>query len=161
MELTTSFESLPCSFAPVFTDPSFATFRLLTTGWILSTRHRYVTDPIVSSDSVDNGHFSDYHRFFSQAAGNIDHLWRLLAAPILNALVGKDAIVYLAGDDPLCRKRGLGIFGTGLHHDPLSSSKSKKICHWGHALGQPVHRHRKAVVGSDEGLCFAHPDAFV
>lgn len=132
MELTKSFETLLLTFSPVFTAPSFQTFRLLMTGWILSVRHRYVTDLIVSSDSVSNGHFSDYHRFFSHAVWNIDHLWRLLATLIIDTLVGKEVIITLAGDDTLCRKRGLGIFGTGMHHDPLSSSKSKKICHWGH-----------------------------
>jgi hypothetical protein len=132
MELTNSFEALLQSFAPAFTTPSFVTFRLLMTGWILSTRHRYVTDLIVSSDSVGNGHFSDYHRFFSQAAWKIDDLWRLLAKLIVDRLIGKDAVIVLAGDDTLCRKRGLGIFGTGMHHDALSSSKSKKVCHWGH-----------------------------
>ena len=120
MELTLSFAALLDAFQPVFTAPSFATFRLLMTGWILSVRHRYVTDLIVSSDSTRNGHFSDYHRFFSHAAWNIDHLWKCFAT------------IILAGDDTLCRKRGLGIFGTGMHHDALSSSKSKKICHWGH-----------------------------
>ena len=106
MELTDSFEALLRSFAPVFTTPSFATFRLLMTGWILSTRHRYVTDLIVSSDSVGNGHFSDYHRFFSQAAWEIDDLWRLLAKLIVDRLIGKDAVIVVAGDDTLCRKRG-------------------------------------------------------
>ena len=132
MELTTSFELLLRSFAPVFSEPSFQTFRLLMNGWILSTRHRYVTDLIVSSDSTSNGHFTDYHRFFSKAAWDIDQLWKLLAMLIVQTLIGKDAIIILSGDDTLCRKRGLGIFGTGMHHDPLSSSKSKKICHWGH-----------------------------
>jgi len=107
------------------------------TGWMLSVRHRYVTDLIISSNSVGNGHFSDCHRFFSQAVWNIDHLWRLLAALIINSLVGADAEIILVGDDTLCRKRGLGIFGTGMHHDSMSSSKSKKakskkVCHWGH-----------------------------
>jgi hypothetical protein len=132
MELTSSFENLLRTFSPVFTEPSFATFRLLMTGWILSIRHRYVTDLIISSDSVGNGHFSDYHRFFSKAVWDIDHLWKLLAQLIVRTLVGSDATIVLAGDDTLCRKRGLGIFGSGMHHDPLSSSKSKKICHWGH-----------------------------
>jgi len=132
VELTNSFQNLLLIFCPVFTDPSFQTFRLLMTGWILSTRHRYVTDLIVSSDSTGNGHFSDYHRFFSHAAWDIDDLWKLLALLIVRSLIGKDATIVLSGDDTLCRKRGLGIFGTGMHHDPLSSSKSKKIFHWGH-----------------------------
>lgn len=132
MELTATFTSLLEGFKPVFTAPSFATFQLLMTGWTLSVRHRYVTDLIVSSDSVGNGHFSDYHRFFSHAAWDIDHLWKCLAVLIVKTLIGEDASIVLAGDDTLCRKRGLGIFGTGMHHDALSSSKSKKICHWGH-----------------------------
>lgn len=132
MELTASFNQLLVTFSPVFTDPSFQTFRLLMTGWILSVRHRYVTDLIVSSDSVGNGHFSDYHRFFSHAVWDIDLLWKQLATLIINTLIGKDATITLAGDDTLCRKRGLGIFGTGMHHDALSSSKSKKVFHWGH-----------------------------
>ena len=132
MELTSSFESLLRNFAPVFSDPSFATFRLLMTGWVLSTRHRYVTDLIVSSDSTTNGHFTNYHRFFSEAAWELDEIWKLLAQLIVRTLIGADAVIILSGDDTLCRKRGLGIFGTGMHHDPLSSSKSKKICHWGH-----------------------------
>ena len=132
MELTNSFEILLRTFSPVFTKPSFQTFRLLMCGWILSNRHRYVTDLIVSSDSTTNGHFSDYHRFFSHAAWDIDQLWKLLAQLVVKTLVGSEGVIVLAGDDTLCRKRGLGIFGTGMHHDPLSSSKSKKICHWGH-----------------------------
>lgn len=132
MELTATFMALLEVCQPVFTAPSFATFRFLMTGWILSVRHRYVTDLIVSSDSTGNGHFSDYHRFFSQAVWDIDQLWKCLAMLIIKTLIGKDATIVLAGDDTLCRKRGLGIFGTGMHHDALSSSKSKKICHWGH-----------------------------
>lgn len=132
MELTSTFMVLLDTFRPVFTAPSFATFQLLMTGWLLSVRHRYVTDLIVSSDSVGNGHFSDYHRFFSHAVWSIDHLWKCLAILIVKTLISKDATIVLAGDDTLCRKRGLGIFGTGMHHDALSSSKNKKICHWGH-----------------------------
>jgi hypothetical protein len=119
-------------FQPVFTQPSFATFRLLMTGWILSHRHRYVTDLIISSDSVGHGHFSDYHRFFSHARWSLDQLWRLLAGLLIKSLVGPNAVILLAGDDTLCRKRGLGLFGVGMHHDPLISSKAKKLVSWGH-----------------------------
>ncbi len=120
MELTASFVELLDGFRPVFTSPSFETFRLLMTGWVLSFRHRYVTDLIVSSDSVGYGHFSDYHRFFSLAAWNIDDLWNCLAILIVKTLIGEDATITLAGDDTLCRKRGLGIFGSGMHHDALA-----------------------------------------
>jgi hypothetical protein len=119
-------------FRPVFTAPSFATFQLLMVGWILSHRHRYVTDLIISSDSVENGHFSDYHRFFSQASWTIDDLWKLLARMLVAHFVGPSGTVLLAGDDTLCRKRGLGLFGAGMHHDALCSSRKLKVFSWGH-----------------------------
>lgn len=132
MEGTITFMVLLDVFQPVFTQPSFATFRLLMTGWILSHRHRFVTDLILSSDSVGHGHFSDYHRFFSQARWSIDRLWQLLAGLLIKTFFGSDAVILLAGDDTLCRKRGLGLFGAGMHHDPLISSKAKKLVSWGH-----------------------------
>ena len=35
-------------------------------------------------------------------------------------------------DDTLARKRGRKMFGCGMHHDPLLSSRSKTITNWGH-----------------------------
>ena len=132
MELTISFMVLLDTFQPVFTSPSFDTFRRLMVGWILSHRHRYVTDLIISSDSVGHGHYSDYHRFFSHARWVLDQLWKLLAGQLVRHLVGPDAVILLAGDDTLCRKRGLGLFGGGMHHDPLISSRKMKLVSWGH-----------------------------
>ena len=37
-----------------------------------------------------------------------------------------------AVDDTLCRKRGLTLYGAGMHHDPLISSRSKRLVSWGH-----------------------------
>lgn len=102
------------------------------TGWILSVRHRYVTDLIISSDSVGNGHFSDYHRFFSHAKWKIDDLWKRLAQLLFDQFAGPDAVSVLAGDDTLCRKRGWGLFGAGMHHDLLISSRAMKLVSWGH-----------------------------
>jgi hypothetical protein len=83
LELTNSFDGLLHAYAPVFTSLSFNAFRLLMTGWILSVRHRYVTDLIFSSDSVGNGQFPEHHRLFSQAAWKITFL---RSAKILNSM---------------------------------------------------------------------------
>ena len=72
MELTDSFLDLLQHFAPVFTAPTYQTFVVIVTGWILSQRHRYVTEVIFSSGNVGNGHWSRFHRFFSHAAWDID-----------------------------------------------------------------------------------------
>ncbi|MGA2706582.1 MAG: hypothetical protein ABSH35_36690 [Isosphaeraceae bacterium] len=70
MELTDSFLTLLQNFAPVFTAPTYQTFVVTVTGWIISQRHRYVTEVIFSSGRVGDGHWSRFHRFFSHAANS-------------------------------------------------------------------------------------------
>jgi hypothetical protein len=141
MQLTLSFIVLLQEFAPVFTEPSFQTFQALLTGWCLSVRHRFITELIQSSGSTHDGHHSCYHRFFSQASWDLDTLWHHLARLLL-ATFAPSGRIELAGDDTLCRKRGLTIYGTGMHHDPLLSSRALQVVSWGHdwvVLGLLVH----------------------
>jgi hypothetical protein len=131
MELTPSFVEILQEFQVVFTVPSFQTFVLLVSGWCLSHRHRFVTELIQSSGSVHNGHHSCYHRFFSHAAWSLDLLSRVLACLLVRLFVPA-GLIELAVDDTLCRKRGLTVYGTGMHHDPLISSRAMKLVSWGH-----------------------------
>lgn len=131
MQLTQSFVSLLQEFRCVFTNPSYVTFVALMTGWVLSYRHRYVTELIQSSDCTRKGHHSRYHRFFSAAAWCLDTLCCLLARMLVKVFV-PSGIIELAVDDTLCRKRGLTVYGTGMHHDPLISSRAMKLVSWGH-----------------------------
>src|SRR6266496_1064011 len=131
MELTRSFVGLLQEFACVFTVPTCPTFIALMTGWCLSFRHRYVTELIQSSSSTHDGHHSRFHRFFSQAAWVLDDLCRVLARLLVSTLA-PTGVIELAVDDTLCRKRGLTIYGTGMHHDPLISSRAMKLVSWGH-----------------------------
>jgi DDE superfamily endonuclease len=131
MQLTLAFVVLLQEFAPVFTQPSFETFKALLTGWCLSFRPRFITELILSSGSLGDGHHSCYHRFFSQASWDLDTLWYYLARLLL-ATFAPTGLVTLAGDDTLCRKRGLTLYGGGMHHDPLLSSRALKVMSWGH-----------------------------
>jgi hypothetical protein len=131
MELTTSFHELLEAFRCVFTSPSHATFVCLMTGWVLSHRRRFVTDQIWSSGSTHRGHHSRYHRFFSESAWKLDTLSWVLAHVVVHVFV-RTGLIELAVDDTLCRKRGLTIYGTGMHHDPLISSRAKPLTSWGH-----------------------------
>ncbi len=74
MELIVGFASLLEVFRVVFNAQAFPIFVGLMTGWVLSHRHRFITDLIVSSGSVGKRHFSNYHRFFSQYAWSPDLL---------------------------------------------------------------------------------------
>ena len=131
MELTPSFLDLLCQFRSVFTNPSFALFVALLSGWTLSCRHRFITECIFTSGNVGNGHWGRFHRFFSHARWGLDTLCMLLARLLVKHFCPSGPI-WLAGDDTLCRKRGLNLYGAGVHHDPLISSRALKLVSWGH-----------------------------
>jgi hypothetical protein len=131
MELIGGFRSLLEELRGVFNAQSFPIFVELMTGWVLSHRHRYITDLILSSGSVGKRHFSNYHRFFSQYVWSLDFLSKQLLL-LLVRVFAPTGVIELAIDDTLARKRGLTVYGTGMHHDPLMSSKKKAITSWGH-----------------------------
>jgi hypothetical protein len=131
MELTQSFLNLLVNFIPVFTEPTFRTFAQICSGWVLSHRHRYITDVIFSGGNVASGHWARFHRFFSDAAWDLDVLNMYLAVLVARILCPTGTLLF-AVDDTLCRKRGLTIYGTGMHHDPLISSRAKPLVSWGH-----------------------------
>lgn len=85
-------------------------------GWTLSVWRRYVTDLMVGSNSVGMVYVQDCASFFFQAVWNMEDLRRLLAKLIVDRLIGNDALIVHNGDDALCPKRRLGIFGAGMHH---------------------------------------------
>lgn len=119
------------NFRPVFTAPSFHLFVLILTGWALSSRHRFVTECIFTAGQVGIGHWCRFHRFFSHYSWSLDDLCRVLARLLVQRFC-PDGPLVLAADDTLCRKRGLSLFGAGMHHDPLFSSKALKVVSWGH-----------------------------
>jgi DDE superfamily endonuclease len=131
MELTPSFLQLLQVFVPVFTAPTFVTFVQIANGWILSHRRRFITDVIFSGGNVNNGHWSCFHRFFSHAAWDLDVLSMHLSKLVCTILAPGSTLLW-AVDDTLCRKRGLTVYGTGMHHDPLISSRAKPLVSWGH-----------------------------
>jgi DDE superfamily endonuclease len=131
MELTHSFVDLLQHFAPVFTSPTHVTFMAIVTGWILSHRHRYITEVIFAGGNLGKGHWCRFHRFFSHAAWDLDTLCLHLAKLVVTILAPK-AVLSWAVDDTLCRKRGLTLYGAGMHYDPLISSRSKRLVSWGH-----------------------------
>jgi SRSO17 transposase len=131
MELTPSFFALLQHFSSVFTAPTFQTFVAIVAGWLLSHRHRYVTEVIFSCGKVGVGHWCRFHRFFSHAAWNLDTLSMHLAKLVVTILAPGVTFLW-AVDDTLCRKRGLTLYGAGMHHDPLISSRAKALVSWGH-----------------------------
>lgn len=111
------------------TAPTFVSLTTVLTGWVFAGR-RTVTRMIVAAGATAEKHYSSYHRLFSAARWSLDAVGLAVFA-LVEPWLGE--VVMLGLDDTLCRKRGLKMFGTGMHHDPLLSSRGKAITHWGHS----------------------------
>lgn len=127
MTLVTSFVDLLQPLAAVMTAPTFNNMVTILTGWVFAPR-RTVTSMIVAAQAVDDKHHATFHRLFAQASWSLDELGLAVFA-LLEPWLG--AVVMLGVDDTLARKRGLKMFGVGMHHDPLLSSRKTAITNWG------------------------------
>lgn len=138
MHLVSSFTALLQEISSVMTQPTFTSFVTLLTGWVFA-RRRTVTGMLMAAGAVKGGswrrgvkHHSSYHRVFAAASWSLDALGLAAFKHLILPWTGDEAIL-LAIDDTLARKRGLKIFGVGMHHDPLLSSRKTAIMNWGHS----------------------------
>jgi SRSO17 transposase len=132
LPLVSSFGELILSFAPVFSQPSFANFTTLIAGWVFCMGRRTVTGLITAAGAIGKKHFSCYHRFFSRAVWDLDSLGQIILKLAL-CFIPKDAVILLAVDDTLARKTGKRIWGAAMHHDPLRSTRRKHFFSFGHS----------------------------
>jgi SRSO17 transposase len=114
----------------VMTQPTFQSFLIVVTGWVFA-RRRTVTGIIVAAQAVGTKHHSAFHRVFAKARWSRDDLGLAVFALILRWL--DDGAVMLALDDTLARKHGLKVYGVGMHHDPLISTRKVALTSWGHS----------------------------
>ncbi len=156
LPLVSSFGELLLSFAPAFSQPSFANFSTLITGWVFCMGRRTVTGLIIAAGAIGEKHFSCYHRFFSRAKWDLDSLGRIVLGLALH-FVPKDAVILLAADDTLARKTGKRIWGAGMHHDPLRSTRRKHFFSFGHSW---VVLSLVIELPFAKGKCFALPFLF-
>lgn len=68
---------------------------------------------------------------FAAVRWSLDELGLAVFALILPWL--DEGAVMLALDDRLARKRGLKVYGVGMHHDPLLSTRKVALTNWGHS----------------------------
>lgn len=129
MDLVLGFQELLQGLSGGMTAPSFASFCTIVSGWLFSGRG-VVTRMIVAAGSRATKHFSSYHRVFSTAAWSLDPMGLAVFA-MIKPFLGE--VVMLGLDDTLARKRGLRMFGTGMHHDPMASTRSLAFVRWGHS----------------------------
>ena len=130
MEITDSFLTLLQNFAPVFTAPTYQTFVVIVTGWIISQRHRYVTEVIfsVAVSETDTGHSTIASSATPPGTSTPSPCtwpsWSSRFSPRRHLLLGRRRHpLSQTRADPLRRRHD---------YDPLISSRAKSLVSWGH-----------------------------
>jgi hypothetical protein len=127
-----TFAAVLSSFRGAFTAPTFFRFVVLAVGWLLVADPDgggCVTGALVAARVAGKRHWAAFHRFFSRAAWNPDVLGRKLFE-LLDALLA--ALVVVAIDDTVCRKRGPYVFGASMHIDAVTSTRKRRNLVRGH-----------------------------
>lgn len=128
MSLVPSFLALVQPLGWAMSAPCFKSFVIILTGWLFAPR-RTVTGMLVAAGVAGKRHHAAFHRLFSAARWSLDELG-LIVFGLLTWLLPAGT-VKLTLDDTLSHKRGLKMFGVGMHHDPIRSTRSHKVTSWG------------------------------
>lgn len=125
MDVATSFLPVLQVFAAEMTRPTFQTFLILVSGWLLAPR-RTILGMVRASGTLR--HHAAFHRLFASACWSVD----AVGLAVFDLVTGRMSTVVLSIDDTLIPRTGLKIFGTGMHRDPLLSSRGHVVTRWGH-----------------------------
>jgi hypothetical protein len=129
--LAPSLVPLVSSFAGCFTAPSFVTFQHILAGWILCLERHTVTGIVRAAGAIGKKHHTSFHRFFRQASWDLDSIGLCLIKLVLK-LLPQDQPIVVPLDDTLGRHTGKHIRAASMHHDPLLSTRTRPVFHWGH-----------------------------
>jgi DDE superfamily endonuclease len=118
-------------FDPCFTAPSFRTFTVLCSGWVLAMGRHTVTGMVRAANAVGWKHIRTFHRFFAKGSWTTDEIGLVLVR-LVDQLVAHGAAMVVAVDDTLGRHTGKKIAAASMHRDPLLSTGRRPFFHWGH-----------------------------
>lgn len=118
-------------FVPCFTAPSFRTFKVLCSGWVLAMGRHTVTGVVRAANAVGWKHIRTFHRFFAEGSWATDEIGRVLVR-LVDQLLPQGAAMVVAVDDTLGRHTGKAIAAASMHRDPLLSTGRRPFFHWGH-----------------------------
>lgn len=124
MDVATSFLPLLQVFAAEMSRPAFQTFLTLVSGWLMAPRRTIIG--MVRASGTDR-HHAAFHRLFAEATWAVDGV----GLTVFDLITAMRSMVFLTIDDTLIPRTGLKIFGTGMHRDPMLSSRSHVVTRWG------------------------------
>lgn len=123
--------SLFNEFAREFTPTVWQRFLSLMTAAILVHGRRTIWRLLQCGAVHQEGHFSSYHRVFSQRRWSSVGLTRRLALAVVDRFAPA-GVLQLVGDDTVSQHRGASVYGKGCHRDAVRSSHNHLVHRWGH-----------------------------
>ncbi|WP_189313439.1 transposase [Streptomyces brasiliensis] len=100
-----------------FTTPTFRTFAVLVTGLIAQMGRCTVTGMLTGAGLTRTWSHDRVHAFFSRSRWNPDILGVSLSHLIVRRLLPEGAVLTVAVDDTLFKRRGKKVFGAAWQHD--------------------------------------------
>jgi hypothetical protein len=124
-------EPLVASIRSAFTRPTFDRFVLLMSGLIVTMGRRTVSRALRLIEPELDGHWSNYHRIYSQARISMWKLAEALTRQVI-AMLPADGVITLVVDQTVDGKEGDHVWGKGTHYDARRSSRRYKHVKFGH-----------------------------
>ena len=106
-----------------FTFPTFSTFSVLVTGLIANTGRGTVTGMLLGANLTRHWSHDRVHAFFSRASWDARTLGASLSHLVVRSLVPDGAVLTVAVDDTLFKRRGKKVFGAAWQHDGSATGR--------------------------------------
>src|SRR5579884_3745441 len=109
----------------IFTRPTLPRFVLLMAALIVTMGRHTVSRALKVMGPLLEGHWSNYHRVYSQARYC---MWKLAAVIVRQVLplLPADAPIVLVADDTVDGKQGKQVWARGAHRDPAAKRVSRR-----------------------------------
>ncbi len=120
-----------CSFAPLFSRPTYLKFLVIAIGHFLCRGSRTITNCLRYAGCNEQRRYAEFYDIFRRANWS-----SLKASRILLFLIDKEwvaaGVLRVVVDTTLERRRGPRLYGLGMHRDAVRSTKEKKAFSPGH-----------------------------
>ena len=120
-----SLMTLLAVFSPLFTAPSFRTFRMLACGFLAQSGKRTVCGMLTGAGLSRIWPHDRAHYFFARARWNPDELGIAVAKLVIGLLVPAGETVEVLIDDTLFRRRGKRVWAASWFHDGAAVGPAK------------------------------------
>ena len=120
-----SLMALLAVFSPLFTAPSFRTFRMLACGFLAQSGKRTVCGMLTGAGLSRIWPHDRAHYFFARARWNPDDLGIAVAKLVIGLLVPAGETVEVLIDDTLFRRRGKRVWAASWFHDGAAQGPAK------------------------------------